>query len=67
MKTLTGRERFRCIHASLGGYGRSQSTEICILELEERDDDTGDLSWRYATHADLSASEDLTMKNASGH
>jgi hypothetical protein len=53
MKTLTGAGRFRCTHVSLGGYGRSRSTELVILELEEQDDDTGDLSWRYATFEDM--------------
>lgn len=53
MKEVTGRERYCCTHVSLGGYGRSQTTEIVILQLEERDDDTGDLSWRYATYEDL--------------
>ena len=53
MKSLTGSERYRCTHVSLGGYGRSLTTEIVILELEERDDDTGDLSWRYATYEDV--------------
>jgi hypothetical protein len=59
VKKLTGAERFRCTQVSLGGYGRSRSTELVILELEERDDDTGDLSWRYATSADLVCPEDL--------
>jgi hypothetical protein len=59
MKTLTGVERFRCTQVSLGGYGRSRSTEVVILELEERDDDTGELSWRYATFADVVCPEDI--------
>jgi translation initiation factor IF-1 len=53
MKRLTGRERYRCVSLSLGGYGRSLSSDHVILELEEQDDDTGDLSWRYATYEDL--------------
>lgn len=54
MKKLTGRERYRSVSVSLGGFGRSQSSDHVILELEEQDDDTGDLSWRYATYEDLS-------------
>ena len=53
MPTLTGRERYRCSQVSLGGFGRSQFTEICILELEEFDDETEEVSWRYATHEDV--------------
>lgn len=53
MKHLTGGERYRCVSVTLGGYGRSLSSDLVILELEEQDDDTGDLSWRYATYADV--------------
>jgi hypothetical protein len=53
MKKVTGGERYRCIGVNPGGYGRSLATEVVILELEEQDDDTGDLSWRYATYEDV--------------
>lgn len=56
MKKLTGRERYRCHSASLGGYGRSRMHDIVVLELEEQDD-AGDLSWRYATYEDISGTE----------
>jgi hypothetical protein len=53
MKRLTGGKRYRCSSISQGGYGRSLFSEIVILELEEQDDDTGDISWRYATYEDV--------------
>ena len=53
MKTGTGRERYRCVSVSLGGFGRSQASDHVILELEEQDDDTGLLTWRYATCEDI--------------
>jgi hypothetical protein len=59
VKRLTGGKRYRCSSISQGGYGRSLFSEIVILELEEQDDDTGDISWRYATYADVSATEDV--------
>lgn len=58
MKVKTGRERYRCISVSLGGYGRSLSSDHVILELEEQDEATGDLTWRYATYEDLRPTND---------
>jgi hypothetical protein len=53
MKKLTGNERYRCANVSQGGYGRSLFTEVVILELEEIDETTKTVSWRYATFTDL--------------
>lgn len=53
MKQVTGRERYRCISVSLGGFGRSRASDHVILELEEQDDVTGNLTWRYATCEDI--------------
>ena len=53
MRILTGNERYRCTSVTQGGFGRSLSTEITILELEEVDEDTKEVSWRYATYEDL--------------
>jgi len=53
MKKLTGGERYRCSSVTQGGYGRSQASEVTILELEEFDDETEEVSWRYATYEDV--------------
>ena len=53
MKKLTGGERYRCSSVTQGGYGRSQTSEVVILELEEFDDETEEVSWRYATYEDV--------------
>ena len=58
MNSLTGRERYRCISVSLGGFGRSRASDHVILELEEQDDDTGLLTWRYATCDDITKDAD---------
>lgn len=51
--SLTGNRRYRCANVSQGGYGRSLFTEVAILELEEIDEITKEISWRYATYEDL--------------
>lgn len=53
MKKQTGGRRYRCASITLGGFGRSLASEIVTLELEELDDDTGELSWRNATYDDV--------------
>lgn len=53
MKSLTGNRRYRGTSVSLGGYGRSRSTDVVILELEEVEEETNEISWRYATFNDL--------------
>lgn len=58
MKRLTNHKRYRCVSVSLGGFGRSLASEHVILELEEQDEHTGDLSWRYATYDDLKDTND---------